>query len=59
MKTVLERSDQVLSNELLTYVKCSLFFHINIPIAIGYIKLSKFKFKLNHKKLNAPKNRII
>ena len=31
MKTVLERSDQVLSNELLTYVKCSLFFHMNIP----------------------------
>ena len=30
MKTVLERSDQVLSNEPLTYVKCSLFFHMNI-----------------------------
>ena len=26
MKTVLERSDQVLSNELLNYVKCSRFF---------------------------------
>ena len=32
MKTVLERSDLVLSNVLLTYVKCSLFFHMNTPI---------------------------
>ena len=41
MKTVLERSDQVLSNELLTYVKCSLFFSSELTYTV------QKSFKLN------------